>query len=218
MKSRLCPLLLLVLALLSTPSRAWDQKGHRVVAAVAWEHMDAGTRTKAVALLHGAPGDSDLLAEDAGAALPQAEQDRELFLRAATWPDIVRDLAHPARRAKYHRSPWHYLNIFWQERNRRPVERKDLGIEGDLLARLAKCDTDLRSVLSDQRSEPLSAGERAVALAWFEHLVGDVHQPLHTSARVTGFEPRGDHGGNDFCLGKTHPLGKHDCSANLHAL
>ena len=57
-----------------------------------------------------------------------------------------------------------------------------------------------------------------MALAWFEHLVGDVHQPLHVSARVTGFELNGDHGGNDFCLGKTHPLGAHDCSTNLHAL
>jgi len=51
-----------------------------------------------------------------------------------------------------------------------------------------------------------------------EHLVGDVHQPLHTSARIAAFNPKGDHGGNDFCLGKTHPPGPHDCSANLHAM
>jgi len=37
-----------------------------VAAAVAWEHMDATTRKKTVALLQGAPGDSDLLAEEAG--------------------------------------------------------------------------------------------------------------------------------------------------------
>jgi hypothetical protein len=56
----------------------------------------------------------------------------------------------------------------------------------------------------------------ALALAWFEHLVGDVHAPLHVSARITGYEPRGDHGGNDFCLRKTHAFGAHHCSTNLH--
>jgi hypothetical protein len=193
------------------PAHAWDQKGHRVIAAIAWDIMDPDTRTKAAAILRGAPGDSGLLAEDSGSALPQAPRDRELFLRAATWPDIVRDRAYPVRRKKYHQSPSHYVNLYWQERNRKPVERKDLGTDGDLIARLAERAT----VLGDP-SAP--AGQRAVALAWFEHLVGDVHQPLHASARVTAFEPKGEHGGNDFCLGKTHPLGPHDCSANLHAL
>ena len=87
MKTRWCCSFFVVFTLLSHPAHAWDQKGHRVVAAVAWEHMDASKRTKAVALLRGAPGDSDLLAEDVGSALPQAARDRVLFLRAATWPE-----------------------------------------------------------------------------------------------------------------------------------
>jgi hypothetical protein len=152
-----------------------------------------------------------LLAEDAASALPQPARDRALFLRAATWPDIVRASNHPARRAKYHRGPWHYVNIFWQERNRRPIERKDLRVQGDLLTRLAE-----RATLLGDSTAPLA--DRALALAWFEHLVGDVHQPLHVTARCTALEPRGDHGGNDFCLGKTHPVAPHDCSTNLHAL
>ncbi len=78
MKTRWCCLPLVAFTLFSTAAQAWDQKGHRVVAAVAWDHMDAETRIKAVALLRGAPGDSDLLAEDAGSALPQAARDREL--------------------------------------------------------------------------------------------------------------------------------------------
>ncbi len=213
MKTRRFYPLVIALTLLSTPARAWDQKGHRVVAAVAWDHMDSETRTKAVALLRGAPGDSDLLAEDAGSALPEGARDRELFLQASTWPDIVRATNHPARRRKYHQGPWHYVNIFWQERGRKAVERKDLGMEGKLIEQLGKCDTALRAVNSGGTPEPLSP---ALALAWYEHLVGDVHAPLHASGRVTPFEKRGDHGGNDFCLGKTHALGKHNCSSNLH--
>ncbi len=115
------------------------------------------------------------------------------------------------RRKKYHHSPWHYVNIFWQERRRKPVERRDLPIQGNLIDRLSE-----RAALLGNPAAP--AGERAVALAWFEHLVGDVHQPLHVTARITAFEQKGDAGGNGFCLGKTHPVGAHECSANLHAL
>src|SRR5256885_14208137 len=51
---------------------------------------------------------------------------------------------------------------------------------------------------------------RAVALAWVMHLVGDIHQPLHSSSRVTPAEPlpKGDEGGNTFHL---------DDNRNLHA-
>jgi hypothetical protein len=49
----------------------------------------------------------------------------------------------------------------------------------------------------------LPAKERAIMLGWIIHLVGDIHQPLHTSGRVTAFprESDGDAGGNDFELG-----------------
>jgi S1/P1 Nuclease len=40
-------------------------------------------------------------------------------------------------------------------------------------------------------------GHRAVSLCWLEHLVGDSHQPLHSSALFTTHRFReGDHGGN----------------------
>jgi hypothetical protein len=45
-------------------------------------------------------------------------------------------------------------------------------------------------------------GDRAIALAWILHLVGDIHQPLHTSGRITPRpdEQKGDQGGNLFLL------------------
>jgi hypothetical protein len=210
MKTRWCSLLL-AFTLLPAPAHAWDQKGHRVVAAIAWDHMDASTRTKATAILRGAPADSALLDADNTLGLTQAERDRQLFLRAVTWPDIVRDTGHPARRKKYHHSTWHYVNIFWQERGRKPYERRDLKVTGDLITRLS----ERASVLGNTAAP---AAQRAIALAWFEHLAGDVHQPLHVTARITGFEQKGDQGGNGFCLGKGHPVGAHECSANLQAL
>jgi S1/P1 Nuclease len=41
---------------------------------------------------------------------------------------------------------------------------------------------------------------RAVALAWLFHLLGDIHQPLHTAQLFTVDYPNGDRGGNEICV------------------
>jgi hypothetical protein len=41
---------------------------------------------------------------------------------------------------------------------------------------------------------------KAIALAWLFHLVGDIHQPLHTAQIFTAEYPKGDRGGNEICL------------------
>jgi S1/P1 Nuclease len=41
---------------------------------------------------------------------------------------------------------------------------------------------------------------KAIALAWLFHLVGDLHQPLHTAQLFTVEYPRGDRGGNEICV------------------
>jgi hypothetical protein len=56
--------------------------------------------------------------------------------------------------------------------------------------------------------------EKAIALAWILHLGGDIHQPLHTSARITELEPKGDQGGNLFSL--TPKDTPREQSENLH--
>ena len=56
-----------------------------------------------------------------------------------------------------------------------------------------------------------------MALAWLLHLVGDVHQPLHTSARVTDHpgEEEGDRGGNTVLLHREGWFS--DRRVNLHS-
>jgi S1/P1 Nuclease len=39
---------------------------------------------------------------------------------------------------------------------------------------------------------------KAIALAWLFHLVGDIHQPLHTAQLFTFEYPKGDRGGNEL--------------------
>jgi hypothetical protein len=51
---------------------------------------------------------------------------------------------------------------------------------------------------------PLGDPERkAIALAWLFHLVGDIHQPLHTAQLFTMEYPNGDRGGNEICIRMT---------------
>ena len=52
----------------------------------------------------------------------------------------------------------------------------------------------------------------STALRFLIHYVGDIHQPLHTTARVNEQWPKGDKGGNDFKLPAKYRAN------NLHAV
>ncbi len=177
----------------ASPLSAWDAVGHRVVAQLAWDELDAPTQQRATALLAAMPASAGL-AEMSLAAIP-AERPRKRFLDASVWPDLMRDDRFPERRQRYHHGRWHYINHFWdQPPGQEPRRRDDLHPPAEnILSQLPM----LRSQLADV-SHP--AAERGEALAWVLHLVGDIHQPLHTTARVTASEPEGDRGGNLFKL------------------
>lgn len=42
--------------------------------------------------------------------------------------------------------------------------------------------------------------ERALAVRMYIHILGDVHQPLHTCSRFNSDFPQGDRGGNNFIV------------------
>jgi hypothetical protein len=198
MKSQRFILVVLFPALLLAPSAlAWDNTGHQVVAGIAWDNMKQPARQKAIALLNGAPGNAclkDLFPND---NRPLDVREREFFIRAATWPDLIRDgacrnLSHP---------DWHFADHFWKgfsggTGNDAP---KDAGImtpSPNAVERL----TVFRHVVPCDNQPCSSNAERAEDLAWILHLTGDVHQPLHNAARVTTASRNGDRGGNAFLL------------------
>jgi S1/P1 Nuclease len=182
---------------------SWDYFGHNVVGAIAWDQMDLATRSAVVDLLLKAPCDSDLPGLLPPAPRSMDVRGRELFVKAQGWADLVRDELFPERKAKYDHPTWHYVNRFWTEDASGPRVLEERGTLGELVVRL----DEVRRNLSD----PSSADpERAIALAWVLHLVGDVHQPLHSSARVTTLDPDGDRGGNNFLLDDVE-------APNLHA-
>jgi len=97
--------------------------------------------------------------------------------RISTWADEIR-----SDRSWDEAIPWHYINI--------PpggeLETTERAPAGDVLAALERFE----GVLRDETS---SHEDKAVALKFLVHFVGDVHQPLHT-----GYSS--DRGGNDILV------------------
>lgn len=173
---------------------AWDDAGHKLTAYIAWQQMSVQARERAVKILLSAPEDSDLSVFYLQNSRSDEANKRELFMIAATWADIVRDRDFKNRFAKYHKSDWHYADTFWRDVNGKVEILNDIGEpKGKAVERLFAFDKSLRDV-------SVSDADKAIALAWILHLGGDIHQPLHTSARVTELEPKGDQGGNLFQL------------------
>jgi hypothetical protein len=183
---------------------AWDLFGHHVVAAIAWENMDEDTRRAASELLLQAPKDSDLPALLPLDPRPLEARSRELFIKAAGWADLVRDEVWSQRKERYDHPTWHFVNRFWTPTPAGPKRLPEKGTLGELMVRLEEAKAKVPD-------SALARSDRAIALAWILHLVGDIHQPLHSSGRVTPRDPEGDRGGNNFLLDDLE-------SPNLHAL
>ncbi|MEO8076641.1 MAG: S1/P1 nuclease, partial [Acidobacteriota bacterium] len=114
-KRTLCSFLAVSLALLMPPPlSAWNDTGHKLVAAIAWDHMTPGARQRAIALLQAAPPDACLLDRFPTDSRPLAVREREFFVIAGTWADLVRpDRAHPRPCERFHRASWHFINYFY---------------------------------------------------------------------------------------------------------
>ena len=158
-----------ITVLLSAPAHAWDATGHQVVARIAWDQMQPEPRQAAIALLRATPEDAGLrnLVPEGVSSL--ADRERVFFEKASTWADIVRDPRSAERRAKYHDSPWHYINYFWEQSgpNAKPKDREDLKPEREnVVERLEHFQVSVADKTRDR-------GLRAIDLAWVLHIVCD---------------------------------------------
>ena len=186
---------------------AWDAAGHKTVAAIAWRQMTPATRDRVIDILRHAPEDSQLSAFYMSYGSQSREARRlDFFMTAATWPDIIKDKELTTRNKKYSNSNWHYFDTLWREKDGKITILPPGNEGGHMMEKLADLDKVVRSTAP--------AEEKAIAIAWLEHLIGDLHQPLHAAARVIGGQgDKGDQGGNLFSL---TPKGAKD-KLNLHS-
>ncbi len=198
-----------ILLSFALPVFAWDEAGHKITAYIAWQRMTPEVREKVIHILRDAPEDSQLATFylSYGSRSEEARK-REFFMLASNWPDIIKDRDFKTRYKNYNHSNWHYFDTLWMTKDGKVVFVETTADLGKMMEKLADFDKVIRG--------PASNAEKAIAIAWLEHLIGDLHQPLHTSARALGEDDKkGDQGGNLFSL---TPKGTtRDKSLNLHS-
>ncbi|MDT7807105.1 MAG: hypothetical protein QOJ70_918 [Acidobacteriota bacterium] len=208
-KSFAACVLALAMLLPSAQALAWNHKGHMAVAFVAYQQLTAQEKTKVFKLLKSHP-DFPMLSKLAGR--PTSSNFRMLvFVHAARWPDLIRSDSRFFDETKPNATPTRQLAGFPDMMKHRPWHFKDEGFRdnGSSVTLPDDGGQNAQAKIHDfeQRigtASGESAAHRAYFLAWLEHLVGDVHQPLHCAARVTSSFPEGDHGGNLFVLAPLH--------------
>lgn len=182
----------------ASPALGWNGAGHRLVAAVAWRQMSPAARQSASELLQRHPDYrkwTDKAGDDPGYSA---------FLAASTWADEIRK---DPRFYEEHKDPstppfpgmadtarhrtWHYVDI----------------LEGGK-ARDGELDRQLERLIRRLRDPAAPLPEKAYALPWLIHLVGDIHQPLHVGSRD-------DQGGNDVEI--EDPFNPRQPFTNLHS-
>jgi hypothetical protein len=180
---------------------AWNALGHRVVADVAWQKLSPATRGKVVALLRQNPDYSRWIQ-----GVPAAKRDEYAFMHAANWPDDIKkdDVRYTdegdtptgpkaARNVGYadvlrHRY-WHYINFSFSPDGTAVTDPDPVNIE-----------TQIRAFRQTLRSSTATDALKSYDLVWLIHLVGDAHQPLHSTSRFAAAFPTGDHGGGSVTV------------------
>ena len=188
----------LALALVPARAPAWNSVGHLAVAKLAYDQLGDGEKLKLYGILKSHPHFEMFLAAGRPAGVEEAEW---VILRAAIWSDWVRprdkDPRGPAA-TKYNRPEDHYVNVPL-------IDPKD----ADALAGKTLVNPDTMNIVSalkqrcnEVRLKNVAAEDKAVAVCWIFHLVGDIHQPMHNVAYFSSAPAfkDGDLGGNKFAI------------------
>jgi hypothetical protein len=104
------------------------------------------------------------------------------FLQIGPWADSLREQDLNIY------NHWHYIDQSYSADNTPLVNLVDSD-------NVVFAINSLMPIFKNSRANPT---ERARALAFLVHLVGDVHQPLHAVSRISAQHPQGDQGGNLF--------------------
>jgi hypothetical protein len=187
MQCRKAFLIAMCILVWTATAQAWNKPGHMTSAAIAYADLrdhNPNVRSQISRLLREHPYFHTEWMHKL-ARVPEEESDLYLFMLAARWPDDARGDAN------FDHPRWHYINIPF-----RPGQT-GMSIPGGetILTAFPQNHAIITSAAADNEA-------RAVALCWMLHLIGDIHQPLHTIKLVTEQfpEPEGDRGGTRFYI------------------
>jgi S1/P1 nuclease len=184
------------------PSIAWNRAGHMVTGAIAYDELQKtgpSTIARVIAILRQHPQYESRWKPQL-ASVSDQDRERLLFMLAARWPDDIRgDKAfdHPV---------WHYIDYPYKPKGQPASVAAPAPAAENIVAAFQQ------NVALVQSSAP--DDQKAVALCWIFHLIGDSDQPLHAVSLFTTEFPDGDRGGNLFYI---RPDPASSMSQNLHA-
>ena len=201
------PILVLVV-LFSSQLHAFSGGGHRVVAEIAWRKLPVEKREELVALLKHHPRfeqDFEKWMPESIKTGPQELKDHWAFLEAACWPDYPRGFDGDER-AKYHRGTWHYINFptYLRKSDSKLIDLSNVNRSTHFGGPFRDAPNlnivqAIKANLAGLNDPNRTKSQRAVHLCWLMHLVGDAHQPLHSTAIfVPEVLPGGCRGGNQI--------------------
>jgi S1/P1 Nuclease len=198
---------ILATALGAQSAFAWNERGHMSVGYVAYKRLKPATRDRVNALLKLNPKYNDWVAK-VDHQMPNASADDQnlmIFMLATVWADdIKRDRGYqqdgtqggnrprgspdPGRNTGYldllmHKY-WHFIDT--------PFSTDGTPLPPIPTPNAQERIALFRTVLASSSPDELKSYD----LVWLLHLVGDIHQPLHASTRVSQADPEGDAGGN----------------------
>ena len=179
---------------------AWHDTGHMIVAQVAYMRLTPAAKAK-VDMLFAPPQGTrrPLIYLCAGYYQPDTCEKIYDPITIAVWMD---DFRGDSLNGTY--DNWHYVDYPFFDG---VPEGGKAGPESDnALARINWAINSLREGGNTPKRE-------AELTAFLYHLIGDIHQPLHATARVTAAHPDGDQGGNLFKI----QMPQETRVTNLHA-
>jgi hypothetical protein len=167
----------LALIPLASPAWAWSEETHQTTGAIAWADLARRNPAALAELLAIARNHQDYpLFAARAAALPEPVRQRALFEWLARWPDDIR--GGPEDQPK-----WHYAlrvvagrSWLWPLRNGTAKE----GFAFNYAQLASPC---------------APPADRARAIGWLIHIVGDIQQPLHAGHQMSADFPATDRAG-----------------------
>ena len=168
-------------------AHAWDHPGHMTTAVIAFEEIkrerpDLIQRIGDLLLKHPDPAPFWVAAEDTRGE----ERIKRMFIEAARWPDDAKFTLFDQH--QWHTARWAIVKEDAPPKSRELVEKRGGKTAGAGIEAL----TLNAAVLADPESRP---NERALALSWVLHIIGDLHQPLHTADLFSKQFPTGNTAG-----------------------
>lgn len=164
---------------------AWTRSGHMVTAAIAYYDLGGASSpivNQIVEMMdnHPEPGPFQVAI---GRATGAGRSER-VFLEIPRWADDIRG-------SEYDHPTWHYLLRPIIDTKHPPPNGAPYTYSGDAPEALALN-------INMAGNSRASLRERAIALCWIFHIVGDIHQPLHTGEYFSAQMPNGDFAGDRF--------------------